>query len=83
MADTGRGPEKDEAPTEDWRYAIYRTSDNLKNAKYPFNTYCAGTSGCQEASSTVEGFDESFVHWGMKIQKSAIACTEMGLGSSP
>ena len=44
-ADTGRGPEKDEQPTEDWRYAIYRESDNLKNEKYPFNTYCAGNIG--------------------------------------
>ena len=66
-ADTGRGPEKDEAPTEDWRYVIYRKSDNLKNAKYPFNTYCAGNIGLsRNLFNQVEGFDESFVHWGME-----------------
>ena len=66
-ADTGRGPEKDEQPTEDWRYAIYRESDNLKNEKYPFNTYCAGNIGLSRSLfNQVGGFDESFVHWGME-----------------
>jgi chondroitin synthase len=65
--DTGRGPEKDEPPTEDWRYSIYRGSDNLKNVKYPFNTYCAGNIGLSRSLfNQVEGFDESFVHWGME-----------------
>jgi len=66
-ADTGSGPEKDEPPTEDWRYAIYQKSDNLKNVKYPFNTYCAGNIGLSRSLfNQVEGFDESFVHWGME-----------------
>ena len=66
-ADTGRGPEKDEQPTEDWRYAIYRESDNLKNEKYPFNAYCAGNIGLSRSLfNQVGGFDESFVHWGME-----------------
>ena len=66
-ADTGRGPERDEPPTEDWRYAIYRNSDNLKNTKYPFNTYCAGNIGLSKhLYNQVGGFDESFVHWGME-----------------
>lgn len=66
-ADTGRGPEKDEPPTEDWRYAIYRSSDHLKNTKYPFNTYCAGNIGIsKQLFLDVGGFDESFVHWGME-----------------
>ena len=66
-ADTGRGPERDEPPTEDWRYAIYRKSDNLKNVKYPFNTYCAGNIGLSKSLfNQVGGFDESFVHWGME-----------------
>ena len=66
-ADTGRGPEKDESPTEDWRYAIYRKSNQLKNVKYPFNTYCAGNIGLSRSLfDQVGGFDESFVHWGME-----------------
>ena len=66
-ADTGSGPEKDEPPTEDWRYAIYQKSDNLKNVKYPFNTYCAGNIGLSRSLfNQVGGFDESFVHWGME-----------------
>ena len=66
-ADTGSGPQKDEPPTEDWRYAEYRTSDDLKNTKYPFNTYCAGNIGLsKQLFLEVEGFDESFVHWGME-----------------
>ena len=66
-ADTGRGPEKDEPPTEDWRYAIYRRTDYLKNEKYPFNTYCAGNIGLSRSLfNQVGGFDESFVHWGME-----------------
>lgn len=66
-ADTGSGPERDEPPTEDWRYEIYRNTDNLKNEKYPFNTYCAGNIGISKALfKQVGGFDESFVHWGME-----------------
>jgi len=66
-ADTGRGPVADEPPTEDWRYKIYRTTDNLKSAKYPFNTYCAGNIGLKKSLyNQVGGFDESFVNWGME-----------------
>ena len=66
-ADTGRGPVADEPPTEDWRYKIYRTTDNLKSAKYPFNTYCAGNIGLRKSLyNEVGGFDESFVNWGME-----------------
>mgnify|MGYP006084512817 CR=1 FL=1 len=66
-ADTGRGPEKDEPPTEDWRYAIYRNSDYLKNEIHPFNNYCAGNIGIsKQLFLDVGGFDESFVHWGME-----------------
>jgi len=66
-ADTGRGPIADEPPTEDWRYKIYRTTDNLKSIKYPFNSYCAGNIGMSKnLFNQVGGFDESFVNWGME-----------------
>ena len=62
---TGKPPEKDLPPSEDWRYKIYRSTNNLKNSKYPFRAFCGGNV-CFHNSliKTVGGFDEDFTAWG-------------------
>jgi len=63
--DTGEIPLGDEPPTEDWRYNIYRATENLKTEKYPFRAFCGGNV-CFHRSllDQVGGFDESFTAWG-------------------
>jgi len=63
--DTGKVPTKDQSPSEDWRYKIYRSTNNLKNSKYPFRAFCGGNV-CFHKSliQTVGGFDEDFAAWG-------------------
>ena len=63
--DTGQVPTGDEPPSEDWRYKIYRATDNLKTEKYPFRAFCGGNV-CFHRSllEVVGGFDESFTAWG-------------------
>lgn len=62
---TGKVPTNGLAPTEDWRYKIYRTTNNLKNSKFPFRAFCGGNV-CFHKSliATVGGFDEDFKAWG-------------------
>jgi len=62
---TGKVPEKDMPPSEDWRYKIYRSTNELKNSKYPFRAFCGGNV-CFHKSliETVGGFDEDFTAWG-------------------
>ena len=62
---TGKVPTNGVAPTEDWRYKIYRTTNNLKNSKFPFRAFCGGNV-CFHKSliSAVGGFDEDFKAWG-------------------
>jgi len=62
---TGKVPEKGMPPSEDWRYKIYRSTNELKNSKYPFRAFCGGNV-CFHKSliETVGGFDEDFTAWG-------------------
>lgn len=62
---TGKTPEKGLPPSEDWRYKIYRSTNNLKNSKYPFRAFCGGNV-CFHKSliQTIGGFDEDFTAWG-------------------
>lgn len=62
---TGKVPTNGLAPTEDWRYKIYRTTNNLKNSKFPFRAFCGGNV-CFHKSliATIGGFDEDFKAWG-------------------
>ncbi len=62
---TGKIPEKDKPPSEDWRYKIYRSTNDLKNSKYPFRAFCGGNV-CFHKSliENVGGFDEDFTAWG-------------------
>ena len=62
---TGKIPEKGQPPSEDWRYKIYRSTNNLKNSKYPFRAFCGGNV-CFHKSliQTIGGFDEDFTAWG-------------------
>ena len=62
---TGKVPEGDLAPSEDWRYKIYRSTNDLKNSKYPFRAFCGGNV-CFHKSliQTIGGFDEDFKAWG-------------------
>ena len=62
---TGMIPKNGLPPTEDWRYKIYRTTNNLKNSKFPFRAFCGGNV-CFHKSliATVGGFDEDFKAWG-------------------
>ncbi len=62
---TGKVPEKGLPPSEDWRYKIYRSTNDLKNSKYPFRAFCGGNV-CFHKSliQTVGGFDEDFTAWG-------------------
>lgn len=62
---TGKVPEEGKPPSEDWRYKIYRSSNQLKNSKYPFRAFCGGNV-CFHKSliETVGGFDEDFKAWG-------------------
>ena len=63
--DTGKPPENGLPPSEDWRYKIYRETNNLKNSKYPFRAFCGGNV-CFHKSliETIGGFDEDFKAWG-------------------
>lgn len=63
--DTGQAPTNGLPPSEDWRYKIYRTTNNLKNSKYPFRAFCGGNV-CfnKHLIETVGGFDEDFTAWG-------------------
>ena len=62
---TGKIPEKGLPPSEDWRYKIYRSTNDLKNSKYPFRAFCGGNV-CFHKSliQTIGGFDEDFTAWG-------------------
>jgi len=62
---TGKIPEKGKPPSEDWRYKIYRSTNQLKNSKYPFRAFCGGNV-CFHKSliQDVGGFDEDFTAWG-------------------
>ena len=62
---TGKIPEKGLPPSEDWRYKIYRSTNDLKNSKYPFRAVCGGNV-CFHKSliQTIGGFDEDFTAWG-------------------
>jgi glycosyltransferase involved in cell wall biosynthesis len=62
---TGKTPKRDEQPSEDWRYKIYRQTDYLKNSKYPFRAFCGGNV-CFPRSliDDIGGFDEDFNAWG-------------------
>jgi chondroitin synthase len=62
---TGKIPEGNLPPSEDWRYKIYRSTNDLKNSKYPFRAFCGGNV-CFHKSliQTVGGFDEDFTAWG-------------------
>lgn len=68
--DTGRGPEGDEAPSEDWRYKFYRETNLAKDEKYAFRWLCGGNL-CIHRSlhNTIGGFDESFTAWGAEDQE--------------
>jgi len=68
--DTGRGPEGDEAPSEDWRYKFYADSNNAKDAKYAFRWLCGGNI-CfhRPLHDAIGGFDESFTAWGAEDQE--------------
>lgn len=63
--DTGMVPVGDDSPSEDWRYKIYRATENLKTEKHPFRAFCGGNV-CFHRSllDVVGGFDESFTAWG-------------------
>ena len=63
--DTGLIPVGDNPPSEDWRYKIYRATENLKTEKHPFRAFCGGNV-CFHRSllDTVGGFDETFTAWG-------------------
>ena len=63
--DTGQVPTNGLPPSEDWRYKIYRTTNNLKDSKYPFRAFCGGNV-CfnKHLIETVGGFDEDFTAWG-------------------
>jgi len=63
--DTGKPPENGLPPSEDWRYKIYRETNNLKNSKYPFRAFCGGNV-CFPKSliDKIGGFDEDFKAWG-------------------
>ena len=63
--DTGQVPTNDLPPSEDWRYKIYRSTNNLKDSKYPFRAFCGGNV-CFHKSliDTIGGFDEDFAAWG-------------------
>jgi chondroitin synthase len=63
--DTGQIPKNGLPPSEDWRYKIYRNTNNLKNSKYPFRAFCGGNV-CFHKSliSEIGGFDEDFTAWG-------------------
>tara|TARA_B100000767_G_C19777579_1_gene543614 strand:- start:5580 stop:8900 length:3321 start_codon:yes stop_codon:yes gene_type:complete len=63
--DTGQIPTNGLPPSEDWRYKIYRSTNNLKNSKYPFRAFCGGNV-CfnKHLIETVGGFDEDFTAWG-------------------
>lgn len=63
--DTGKPPENGLPPSEDWRYKIYRETNNLKNSKYPFRAFCGGNV-CFPKSliEKIGGFDEDFKAWG-------------------
>ena len=63
--DTGEIPDKDQPPSEDWRYGIYRSTNNLKNSKYPFRAFCGGNVCFHKTLiQVVGGFDEDFTAWG-------------------
>lgn len=68
--DTGRGPEGDEAPSEDWRYKFYNETNNAKDAKYAFRWLCGGNI-CfhRPLHDHIGGFDESFTSWGAEDQE--------------
>ena len=70
--DTGKPPENGLPPSEDWRYKIYRETNNLKNSKYPFRAFCGGNV-CFPKSliEKIGGFDEDFKAWERKIQNLA------------
>lgn len=63
--DTGQVPTNGLPPSEDWRYKIYRATNNLKDSKYPFRAFCGGNV-CfnKHLIDTVGGFDEDFTAWG-------------------
>jgi chondroitin synthase len=63
--DTGQVPTNGLPPSEDWRYKIYRATNNLKDSKYPFRAFCGGNV-CfnKHLIETVGGFDEDFTAWG-------------------
>jgi len=63
--DTGKVPTKGQVPSEDWRYKIYRSTNDLKNSKYPFRAFCGGNVCFHKTLiDTVGGFDEDFTAWG-------------------
>ena len=68
--DTGRGPQGDEAPSEDWRYKHYRSTNYAKDEKYAFRWLCGGNI-CIHRSlhNQIGGFDESFTAWGAEDQE--------------
>ena len=63
--DTGQIPTNDLPPSEDWRYKIYRSTNFLKNSKYPFRAFCGGNVCFHKTLiEAVGGFDEDFAAWG-------------------
>ena len=68
--DTGRGPEGDEAPSEDWRYKHYRLTNYAKDEKYAFRWLCGGNICIhRRLHNQIGGFDESFTAWGAEDQE--------------
>ena len=79
--DTGQVPTNGLPPSEDWRYKIYRATNNLKDSKHPFRAFCGGNV-CfnKHLIETVGGFDEDFAAWGAEDTELAIECTTMVFG---
>ena len=76
--DTGRGPEGDEAPSEDWRYKHYRLTNYAKDRSTPSDG-CGGNICIHRRQ--IEVVDESFTAWVRKIKNTVFVCTVKVLGS--